>query len=318
MSGKSRIIPSFHCRRTAGSRFPTKYLPSGPQARFHRVDESERNPKTPRPPACLWRKRSLRPSFRRERAAMKRGVWPVAGCDEAGRGPLAGPVVAAAVILDPARVPRGLNDSKKLDAAERERLYDRICDCAEVAVAFGSPGADRPRQYPAGFLMGAGARGRSASGPPQSCLRRRPRSHQCAVRLPGRDQRRRTRIIHRRGFDRREGDARPSDEADRGRASGLRLRAPYGLQRARAFRGFAQARADHPPPAVIFAGRARLWRYPPLPRGRRPVACLKAERLSVFLDRNRATLLTRGRRRLARKIARSTGIFRFPRPFQYQ
>ena len=81
----------------------------------------------------------LRPSFRRERAAMKRGVWPIAGCDEAGRGPLAGPVVAAAVILDPARVPRGLNDSKKLDAAERERLYDRICDCAEVAVAFGSP-----------------------------------------------------------------------------------------------------------------------------------------------------------------------------------
>ena len=81
----------------------------------------------------------LRPSFRRERAAMKRGVWPVAGCDEAGRGPLAGPVVAAAVILDPARVPRGLNDSKKLDAADRERLYDRICDCAEVAVAFGSP-----------------------------------------------------------------------------------------------------------------------------------------------------------------------------------
>ena len=39
----------------------------------------------------------MRPTFRRERAALKRGVWPVAGCDEAGRGPLAGPVVAAAV-----------------------------------------------------------------------------------------------------------------------------------------------------------------------------------------------------------------------------
>src|SRR5262245_12173057 len=57
----------------------------------------------------------IRPTFRRERAALKRGVWPVAGCDEAGRGPLAGPVVAAAVILDPKRVPRGLDDSKKLD-----------------------------------------------------------------------------------------------------------------------------------------------------------------------------------------------------------
>src|ERR671922_732982 len=81
----------------------------------------------------------VRPTFRRERKALNRGVWPVAGCDEAGRGPLAGPVVAAAVILDPDRVPRGLNDSKKLDAEEREKLYMRICDCAEVAVAFGSP-----------------------------------------------------------------------------------------------------------------------------------------------------------------------------------
>src|SRR3984893_13637122 len=80
----------------------------------------------------------LRPSFRRERAAMKRGVFPVAGCDEAGRGPLAGPVVAAAVILDPERIPRGLNDSKKLTASEREKLYQRICATAEVGIAFGS------------------------------------------------------------------------------------------------------------------------------------------------------------------------------------
>lgn len=47
------------------------------------------------------------PSFRRERALIKRGVWPVAGCDEAGRGPLAGPVVAAAVVLDPGGSPKG-------------------------------------------------------------------------------------------------------------------------------------------------------------------------------------------------------------------
>ncbi len=70
---------------------------------------------------------------------MKRGVWPVAGCDEAGRGPLAGPVVAAAVILDPKRVPRGLDDSKKLNAAMREKLYARICASAHVAVAFAPP-----------------------------------------------------------------------------------------------------------------------------------------------------------------------------------
>ena len=80
----------------------------------------------------------LRPSFRRERRALNQGIWPVAGCDEAGRGPLAGPVVAAAVVLDPKRIPRGLNDSKKLDAAARENLYAKICASAEVAVAFGS------------------------------------------------------------------------------------------------------------------------------------------------------------------------------------
>jgi ribonuclease HII len=80
----------------------------------------------------------VRPTFRREGRALARGTWPVAGCDEAGRGPLAGPVVAAAVILDPKRVPRGLNDSKKLLPEEREKLYEKICATAEVAVAFGS------------------------------------------------------------------------------------------------------------------------------------------------------------------------------------
>jgi ribonuclease HII len=81
----------------------------------------------------------IRPTFRRERRALKRGIWPVAGCDEAGRGPLAGPVVAAAVILDPKRVPRGLDDSKKLDHETREKLYAKICACAEVAVAMAPP-----------------------------------------------------------------------------------------------------------------------------------------------------------------------------------
>jgi ribonuclease HII len=58
------------------------------------------------------------------------GSGPVAGIDEAGRGPLAGPVVAAAVILDPARPIAGLNDSKKLSEAARERLAVEIRDKA--------------------------------------------------------------------------------------------------------------------------------------------------------------------------------------------
>jgi ribonuclease HII len=92
----------------------------------------------PRAPRLPLEEAPVKPSFRRERAALKRGIWPVAGCDEAGRGPLAGPVVAAAVILDPKRIPRGLDDSKKLTAERRELLYTRICATAEVGLAFGS------------------------------------------------------------------------------------------------------------------------------------------------------------------------------------
>jgi ribonuclease HII len=100
---------------------------------------SRKTPATIRVARLPLGEEDLRPTFRRERAALKRGIWPVAGCDEAGRGPLAGPVVAAAVILDPKRVPRGLDDSKKLDAPTREKLYEKICLTAEVAVAFAPP-----------------------------------------------------------------------------------------------------------------------------------------------------------------------------------
>jgi ribonuclease HII len=61
---------------------------------------------------------------------------PVCGVDEVGRGPLAGPVVAAAVILDRARIPKGLNDSKQLSEEDREELYPRIMEMA-VAVGVG-------------------------------------------------------------------------------------------------------------------------------------------------------------------------------------
>ncbi|MEX3007897.1 ribonuclease HII [Hoeflea sp. TYP-13] len=64
---------------------------------------------------------------------------PVAGADEAGRGPLAGPVVAAAVILDPENIPPGLDDSKKLTAKKRQSLFDLILATAEVAVASSGP-----------------------------------------------------------------------------------------------------------------------------------------------------------------------------------
>ena len=65
----------------------------------------------------------------------------ICGIDEAGRGPLAGPVVAAAVILDRTRIPKGLNDSKQLREQDREALYPRILEMA-VAVGVGEASVD--------------------------------------------------------------------------------------------------------------------------------------------------------------------------------
>ncbi len=78
------------------------------------------------------------PDFTFETAALARGFSAVVGVDEVGRGPLAGPVTAAAVLLDPARIPPGLNDSKALTAARRDTLFAAIMDMAEVSVAHAS------------------------------------------------------------------------------------------------------------------------------------------------------------------------------------
>ena len=70
-----------------------------------------------------------------EQAARAQGYLRIAGVDEVGRGPLAGPVTAAAVVLDLARVPGGLNDSKKLSAGRRAALEEALWACAEVSIA---------------------------------------------------------------------------------------------------------------------------------------------------------------------------------------
>jgi ribonuclease HII len=74
------------------------------------------------------------PDFTHEAALIARGFEHVAGVDEAGRGPLAGPVVVAACILDPQNIPQGLNDSKKLTAAKREALYEAILATSHGAI----------------------------------------------------------------------------------------------------------------------------------------------------------------------------------------
>ncbi|MGB3455258.1 MAG: ribonuclease HII [Litorimonas sp.] len=72
-------------------------------------------------------------------AATARGHARICGVDEAGRGPLAGPVVCAAVILDAASVPQGLNDSKALSRVRRERLLNELLNSAEIAISIIEP-----------------------------------------------------------------------------------------------------------------------------------------------------------------------------------
>lgn len=79
------------------------------------------------------------PNFSFERARLKEGATLIAGVDEVGRGPLAGPVAVAAVVLDPKRIPKGLDDLKALPAARRVELAEIICRTAiGVSVALAS------------------------------------------------------------------------------------------------------------------------------------------------------------------------------------
>ncbi len=80
---------------------------------------------------------STSPDFSFELAATARGFSIICGIDEAGRGPWAGPVVAAAVVLDPNNIPPGLNDSKKLTAAKRDMLFADIMTSAKVGIGMG-------------------------------------------------------------------------------------------------------------------------------------------------------------------------------------
>ncbi len=191
---------------------------------------------------------------------MKRGVWPVAGCDEAGRGPLAGPVVAAAVILDPKRVPRGLDDSKKLDAETREKLYAKICASAEVAVAVAPPARiDRDNILRASLWALARAVAALPVRPKLVFVDGRDRIEACCECQA---------VISGDAIIASIAAASIVAKVTRDRLmmrlgaalSGLRLRTAQGLQRARALRGAQPARADGASPPLVRAGRRRLWR----------------------------------------------------------
>lgn len=89
----------------------------------------------------MGKKTRTGPDFSIEQAALDRGLGVICGVDEAGRGPWAGPVVAAAVVLDPDSIPSGLDDSKALSTARREALFAPIMQSSRVGIGIAE--ADR-------------------------------------------------------------------------------------------------------------------------------------------------------------------------------
>ena len=78
------------------------------------------------------------PDFDIETRLIRKGYKAIAGVDEVGRGCIAGPVTAAAVILNPQKIPSGLNDSKKLNMKNREKIFQSIQDTCTFCVAHSS------------------------------------------------------------------------------------------------------------------------------------------------------------------------------------
>ncbi len=79
----------------------------------------------------------FQPDFSFEATAIQASQWPACGVDEAGRGPLAGPVVAAAVILNPDSIPDGLNDSKALSTKRRELILNDLYERDDIFIGIG-------------------------------------------------------------------------------------------------------------------------------------------------------------------------------------
>ena len=205
---------------------------------------------------------------------MKRGIWPVAGCDEAGRGPLAGPVVAAAVILDPeAHSARAQRFQEARRAKSARRSTRRSAPPPRSPSRSARPQRiDRDNILRASLWALARAVRALPVRPKLVFVDGRDRID-CRLRLRGGDQRRCAGAVDRGRLDRRQGDARPADDAARRRPSRLRLRAPHGLQRAGAFRGAHAARADHPSPPLVRAGCGALCGDAGGRRWRPNVAC---------------------------------------------
>ena len=195
-----------------------------------------------------------RPSARRtlENAVRRQGFERVAGVDEVGRGCLAGPVVAAAVVLDPGRPVRGLRDSKLLTPAARERLYaEVVARAAAWALAAVGPGEiDRLDIHRASLQAMRDAVAALAPAPDFVLVDGFPIPDLPVGQRAVRGGDRRCAAIARR-LDRGEGDARPADAHAAPGGPAVWVRPAQGLRDKAAPHGDAAVWLLAGPPALV-------------------------------------------------------------------
>ena len=251
--------------RAAGSSIPTKWRACSASSRA--IHEQLRRDGAERAAAEIAALLTAGPRSRRGRAMKVRVRLRVAGVDEAGRGPLAGPVVAAAVILNPARPIRGLADSKVLEPEERERLALLI---RERALCYSVAWADAEEIDSINILQATMlAMRRALLGlrvPPQQVFvdgNRCPVRGRTRFRMPvrGGGEGRCHGAVDQRRVDPRQDHARCADARSRRTLSGVLAVRSQGLSDALARGGAECAGPVAAAPAQLLAGaRAQLQR----------------------------------------------------------
>ena len=166
-----------------------------------------------------------------EREAFDAGIRLICGVDEAGRGPLAGPVCAAAVILPPGLEIPGLNDSKKLTDKKRRELYDIItAQAVSYGIAFASEQEiDEINILQATFLAMERAM-QKLSPQPELALIDGNRTKDFGLPVQDHRQGRQSVRLHRRRVDPGQGHAGSADGGIRRAVPAVRLRRPQGLR----------------------------------------------------------------------------------------
>ena len=185
---------------------------------------------------------------------------PVAGVDEVGRGPMAGPVVAAAVILRPSTIPDGLADSKTLKPAIREELCAALYRGSDIGVGAASVSEiDSINILPSHVFGDASSGGKVIAGPKVGAGRWQPDAEASLSAAPGR-QRGWAMPVDRCGIHRCKGGARSHDGAACRALSGLRMGAQCGLLHASAPQRTRGVRCDGASSPILPPGTAGSWR----------------------------------------------------------